>query len=173
MWGESLAHWCVFTVFFWRSSSSSRRREEIDWVDFDKNLRHRRMDLWLAGIKRRRATGFCYTSIVLQNPPSDSNQDQRSGSAGRSCRGRSQNFTCVMLEIAAHWPQAHVIYMKSAMLIQRKKNCLNKPRESRISHNPGCAGWGETRPWMQTHSGVSARLLVRRLLKFRVQAFCA
>lgn len=55
------------------------------------------------------------------------------------------------------------------MLIQRT-NCLNNPKESRISHNPGCAGWGETRPWMQTHGAVSTRLLVCRL-KFRVQAF--
>lgn len=54
--------------------------------------------------------------------------------------GPLADFTCVMLEIAAHRPQAHVIYMKSAMLIQRKKIVSTIPKKARISHNPGCAG---------------------------------
>lgn len=169
-------HWLtgVFLTVIW---CSSRRRmstiiEPIHLVDSYKDLWHTGTDLSPAGIKRHHWLLLHFISPA--SPPSGSKQGQRSISAGRSCQGCPSQTSTVWWRKSQHTYNGRVwiIVMKSPVLIQRT-GCLNNPKESRISHNPGCAGWGETRPWMQTHSAVSTRLLVCSLLKVQSSGLCA
>lgn len=130
-------------------------------MDSYKDLWHRGTDLSPAGIKRHHWLLLHFISSASSKQGQQLSQQAGAARVARVWWWKSQQ---------TYHGRVWIIVMKSPVLIQRT-SCLNNPKESRISHNPGCAGWGETRPWMQTHSAVSARLLVCSLLKFRVQAF--